>query len=173
MCALLAAVQGDVAFRTIGVPIDPVGQLRGAIEATGRGDCLDQTRQAGTGNIDGRLRAGCAGPLFAAVALFKTRAIRVHITRLSVLSITVHGERVTPKSFEGYLSNPRYARLVSHLSIDHPASRTAVHATVCDCWVTGGISWNRTERASTNRSGNPLMLETYMYHISARLCTSS
>jgi hypothetical protein len=85
-------MQRHAAFRTIAGPIDSTGQLRGTVETTGRGYRLYQSRQARSGYVDGRLGTGRARPFVTAAALFKTRAVRVLVTRLSVSSIAIHGE---------------------------------------------------------------------------------
>jgi hypothetical protein len=115
---LLAAMQRGVAFRTVAVPVDPVLQLRGTIETPCRGHRLYQARQARTCYVERRFRTRGPGPLVAAAAVSKIRAIRVPITRLSILSIAVHGELRTPKIAGGTKlqtkSTPWSARFVAH-----------------------------------------------------------
>jgi hypothetical protein len=80
--------------------------LRGTTETASRRNRLNQARQARTGYVERWFRTRRPGPLIAA-AVSEIRAIRVHITRLSVLSVAVHGEVGTPKSRRGNkVSNP-------------------------------------------------------------------
>ena len=115
MGALLAAMQRGVTFRTVAVPIDPVRQLRGTTETASCGHCLYEAWQARTSYVERGFRARGPRPLVAAAAFSEIRAIRVLVTRLSVLSIAVHGELRTPKNRRGgQISKPRSARFVAH-----------------------------------------------------------
>ena len=68
--------------------IDVGGQGGGAVEAAGSGDMLNQTRQAGAGDING----GPGTLQFGTVIAETFVAIRIHVPVLPVLAIVVHGE---------------------------------------------------------------------------------
>jgi len=160
MGALFAAMQRDVTFWTVAVPVDPVRQLRGTTETASRCNRLNQARQARTGYVERCFRTRRPGPLIAA-AVSEIRAIRVHITRLSVLSVAVHGEVGTPKSRRGNkVSNPGAPGL-SRIPIDHHISGPVVQATVVDVGLPEGICGEAERSAQTGRENQP-MLQIYM-----------
>jgi hypothetical protein len=89
MRALLAAVQVRIALGTDTVEIGVWRQGRRTIEASGRRHVLDQAGEAWSGYIDrwpGALR------LWPVVARASGIAFRIHVPRLSVLAVAVHGE---------------------------------------------------------------------------------
>jgi hypothetical protein len=88
--ALLATVQRYVALRAVAREIDPFGEGRGAVITAGRSYVLDQTRQTGAGNVQGRAWPLGLGAVIAAKAF--GILICIHVTVLSVLAIAVHGE---------------------------------------------------------------------------------
>jgi hypothetical protein len=90
--ALLAAMQRHTALRTIAIEIGSRGELSGAIEASCRGNSLNQARKPRAGHINGWARALLSGS-FVAIALgFKIRTLGVHVPPLFVPAITIHGE---------------------------------------------------------------------------------
>src|SRR5208282_5737407 len=105
------------------VPVDAARQLRGTVVAAGRGDCLYQARQARTRYIDWGLGTRSPGPLVGAAAVSKIRAIRVHVARLSVLSIAVHGELGTPKNRRATKSQTQEAPGLSRITDRSPRQR--------------------------------------------------
>jgi hypothetical protein len=68
--------------------IDIGGQGGGTVEAAGGGDMLNQTRQAGAGDVDGWARTLKFGTVITKTFI----AIRIHVPVLPVLAIVVHGE---------------------------------------------------------------------------------
>ena len=93
MRALLAAVQVGAALGAVAVEVDSIGQLSGAVEASGRSDRLDEAGEPGAGYIDGRTRAlWVPGPLVAVSFGTRFRTVGVHVAPLTVLAITIHGE---------------------------------------------------------------------------------
>ena len=89
---LLATVQGGSAFRAVAAVGGSVGKLRGAVVTSGGGNGLHQARQARAGYIEGRTRAGLAGPVASVSIGSWVRAVGVLIASLSVLAITIHGK---------------------------------------------------------------------------------
>src|SRR5271157_2615852 len=86
---LLATVQLGVAFGAVASEVDVWRKGCRAIETSGGGDMLDQARQAGAGDVDGRTRPERFGPVGTEASGI---AVRIHVPWLSVLAIAVHGE---------------------------------------------------------------------------------
>ena len=89
MRALFAAVQFSIAFWAGAGEFNSRRQRGGAIEAPRGGDVLDEARQAGAGDIDGR-----TGALWLRTVIAERLgiAVRIHVPVLTVLAVVVHGE---------------------------------------------------------------------------------
>lgn len=93
MRALLTAMQSGVALRAVAGEIDAVGEKRGAVVASGRGNGLHQAGKARAGHIDWRTRTlWLSGPIVAVTFGTRFRTVGVLVAPLTVLAITVHGE---------------------------------------------------------------------------------
>jgi hypothetical protein len=101
MRALLAAMQCGAAFGAGAVKVDIRRKCGGTVEAACGGYVLNETGQAGTGDVDGWTRALGLRAILAIAAFGIT--IRIHVPLLSVLAITVHGGCLLRK-FEGRMN---------------------------------------------------------------------
>src|SRR5438876_3527744 len=90
MGALLTAVQVGVALGTRSCEFDIRRQRCRAIEAARSRYVLHQARQSRASHVNGGTRAIRFWPVLAWSSAI---AVRIHVTGLSVLAITVHGEK--------------------------------------------------------------------------------
>jgi len=86
--ALLATVKLGVALRTVPTEIDAARKRSRAVEAARGRHRLHKPRQAGAGYVDWGARAGLFWPVLPPGPRIP---IRVHIARLSILSVAIHG----------------------------------------------------------------------------------
>src|ERR1035437_9337630 len=96
MRALLAAVQLGAALRAVAAELGIVGKRRGAVETPGRGHVLNQAWEPGPGHVHGRARPLRLGALVEGTNI----AFGVHVPRLFVLAIAIHGERMLRQSWD-------------------------------------------------------------------------
>src|SRR5262249_18326228 len=91
ICALFTAMQGSMAFWTLGRKI-PVGRQRGgAVETAGRCYRLHQPRQPRSGDIDRGPRTLGPGPVIApGVVILREVATGFLIAALAVLTVAFH-----------------------------------------------------------------------------------
>ena len=88
--ALFAAMQRGIALRAIPAEVDAVSELRRAVVAARRGNRLHQPGKAWAGYVYGRTWTLRTWAIFSRTSRF--RAIRVHVSPLSVFAISIHQE---------------------------------------------------------------------------------
>jgi hypothetical protein len=91
MRALLAAMQGRIAFGADTVEIGSRRERGGTVEAPRCRDMLNEARKAGSGYIERGARTLRLGPFLAATRCVGV-AVRVHVPVLSILAVAIHGE---------------------------------------------------------------------------------